>query len=77
LRSINELTFLNLNDIYLNQIINLLDNKFKNNTIHIKEAEMYIKHFNNGVNNIDSKLTKIGRIIYKKIIFKLICFHLY
>lgn len=77
LKNINELTFLNLNENYLSQIINLLDNKFRNIALHSREGEVYIKHFTNGIDNIDSKLTKTGRIIYKKIIFKLICFHLY
>ena len=71
------MTFLNLNENYLSQIFDLLNNKFKNNCIHKEERLAYKKYFTNGLTNINSKLIKKGRIIYKKIIFKQICFHLH
>lgn len=77
IKNINELTYLNLNEDYLNQIFDLLNNKFRNNSIHPKESLFYGKHFTKSSANIDSKLNKTGRIIFKKISFKQICFHFY
>ena len=77
IKNVNELTFLNLNEVFLNQIFDLLNNKFRNSSISNEEFLLYKNCIIKRFNKEGSKFTKKGRRIYKKIIFKHLCFHLY
>lgn len=77
IKNINEVNKFNLTEIYLSKIINVLNNKFRNDMISNSEFYLYKNCFTGPDNNINSKFTNKGRRIYKKIIFRKICFHFY
>lgn len=71
-----ELNNFNLNIDFLKKEFDIENNKFKDNGTNTEEFELWKNKFTDSGSE-NSKLTKQGRRIYKKIIFKEICFHLY
>lgn len=71
-----ELNNFNLNIDFLKKIFDIENNKFKDNRTNTEEVKLWKNKFIDD-NSKNPKLTKQGRRVYKKIIFKEICFHLY
>jgi hypothetical protein len=75
--NLTELNKFSLDIGYMTQIFDLLNNKFKDVRISKEEGSIWPKYLTNGIKDINSKLTKAGVRIYKKMIFKRICYHFY
>jgi hypothetical protein len=76
--SYTELNQFNLCENYLSKIFDIENNKFKNYNINKNASQLWVNELIKIDSNPgNSKFSSKGRRIYKKMIFNLICFHMY